>query len=170
MKRLFVLTIILSLILFSSVFSQNYAGKIGLLFSTTSQISYSHIGFSYWLNDNVSLEPTFGFQNYSSNGNSSTTMTPGARIIFHMSPNKLKPYFGAGINVVMLTVDSDSYSDMMLSGLYGVEYFITKWFSLGGEFKLNVIMTGKDVSPSGYATESTIISTGSAIILRFYLK
>ena len=171
MKRLVILTMILTLVLFSSVFSQNYAGKLGLMVSTTSSISYSNIGFSYWLNNNVSLEPTFGLTTMSSQGSSSTTMTPGARCIFHMSNKKLKPYLGGGFNaIISSTSNSDSYTDIMISGLYGVEYFISKWFSIGGEFQLNVIITNKDASPSGYMADATIIKTGSLIILRFYIK
>jgi len=152
------------------VFSQNYAGKFGLMFSTTPSMSYSNIGFSYWLNNNVSLEPTFGFYNTSLSGNSSTMMTPGARVIFHMSNNKLKPYVGGAFNAFMSTANSDTYTDIMISGLYGAEYFLTKWFSIGGEFRLDFVIANKDMSPLGYAPESTVIKTANTIILRFYMK
>lgn len=170
MKRLLLIMLIFCLVLFSSVYSQNYAGKVGLLFSTTASSSYSNIGFSYWLNDNVSLEPSFGLYNMSSQGNTSTTMTPGVRCIFHTGNKKLKPYFGVGYSAIISTSNNNTYTDNMIGALYGVEYFISKWFSLGGEFQLNVLITNKDYSPSGFATESTIIRTGSILILRFYLK
>ena len=55
MQRLLIFTIVFSLILFSTVFSQNYAGKIGLIFATNSSTSYSNIGFSYWLLRNLDI-------------------------------------------------------------------------------------------------------------------
>ena len=171
MKRLSIFTIILTLLLFSSVFSQNYTGKFGLIFSTTSSYSYSNVGFSYWLNKKVSLEPIFGLSNTSSQGNSSTMMAPGIRAIFHTSLKKMKPYVGGGFKAVMsMSSNSDTYTAIVISGLYGVEYFVSKWFSLGGEFMLNVTLTGKDGAPSGYTPDTTVINTGSLLILRFYVK
>ena len=171
MKRLLVLTIIFSLILFSSLFSQNYAGKIGLVFSTNPSVSMSNVGVSYWLNNNVSLEPVFGFSNTSVQSSSSMMMAPGARVIYHMGPNKMKPYVGGGFTAFMASsTGSDTYTDMMISGIYGVELFLNKWISLGGEFRVDFVITNKDSSPLGYMPESTVIKTASTIILRFYIR
>ena len=38
---------------------------------------------------------------------------------------KLRPYLGAGFTMVVLRTDDDSDSDTMISGLYGIEYFIS---------------------------------------------
>jgi len=75
-----------------------------------------------------------------------------------------------GIKITSSVTDSDTYMDMMISGIYGAEYFLTKWFSIGGEFRVDFVIANKDNSPLGYMPESTVIKTANTIILRFYIK
>jgi len=164
-------SLIIFLIICFNAFPQTNGNKFGLVFHTNSGSSLSDIGFSFWFDKNIAFEPIISYQNINYDGkNIGTSINPGIRFLYHFGQRKIKPYLGIGYRAAILSGSGESYADNIIGIIYGGEYILTQWFSIGGEFQLKHVITDEDFSPLGYPGNSNITVTQSTIILRLYFR
>jgi hypothetical protein len=57
-----------------------------------------------------------------------------------------------------------------MSFVFGGEYFVSEWFSVSAEMKLNYIQTDDEFSPTYDILDASIFETEQALNIRVYLN
>ena len=111
------------------------------------------------LNDNLRLEPYFGFEYENPDkGSSTTNYTIGTSLEYAKQLHaSISGYAGGFVGIDHIDTGVDDKTNFVFGPVAGVEYAFDPHFTLGGEVRLNVAV-GDD----------TILSTDSSILLRYY--
>jgi len=72
-------------------------------------------------------------------------------------------YAGGRIGLTGQGDDDDSYKDLLLGFGAGGEYWVSSYFTVGGEVQLNYVKYGEDMNGSS-------ITTNAALLARFYFN
>jgi hypothetical protein len=170
MKRIFTFLLITLFFVIITQAQQGKSGKIGIGYSGNFTSRTNDLSVSIWANDNITIEPQVGFQTIKIEDNSVSSFKLGIGILFRLSNSPVFPYVGVRVKDEILSGGDESYSDLKFTGAFGGEYFISEWFSVGAEMRLNVVKTDKDYSPSYGVANATIFETEQVLNLRIYLK
>jgi hypothetical protein len=163
------LTMITFFILTGLLLAQDRQGKMGLILMEDFVSQPLNCGFSLWINNTTSIEVIGGFERMNIKDNSGTSFNIGVGGLYHFGEKKIAPFVGARFLSANLANGKQTYSDLVLGLVFGIEYFFSDWISLAGEFQLNYMETDKEYSPTGNAADATIYKTARFIVLRFYL-
>ena len=165
----FIFSSILSLLIFhQNTLSQDRSGKygIGVIASSISPDFF----FKYWSSASICFQPAFGFTiSTPKEGDTGSIYRLGLGILGYKS-GKFSPYSGVRVTANLLSGGGETYSDIGLGGVFGVEYFFNENFSIGGEFQITVWFADDDFSPSGFMFGSTNYGTGQFATVNFYFK
>ncbi len=170
MRYKILVVLCLQFILIQILHAEDRSGKTGFVFRENSSSSFGEVGFSFWTNNHFSLEPSFGFESRNFKGNSGTNLLLSFGGNYHFGTGVMLPYMTGRVGASILTGSSDIFYDLDISLGAGAEYFLTQWFSIGGEFLLKYIRTDPEFSPSGYPIDIDVLKTEKRLVIRFYLK
>jgi len=171
MKKTLILSFIFSVFFYSQSLAQNSkSGKIGIGYSGIFTSSTNDFNLSFWLGERFILEPQFGFQHIDVDDNKGTNWKLGVGALFVLNDFDVTPYLGGRIKTILLSGGEKTYNDLVLSFVFGGEYFVSEWFSVGAEMRLNYISTDKDFSPAYSIADATIIQSEQVINIKIYLK
>lgn len=70
----------------------------------------------------------------------------------------------------MVSGGDDTYGDLILSATFGGEYFVTEWFSVGAEMRINYAKTDDQFSPTYDIAKADIIETEQVFNIRLYFN
>lgn len=126
--------------------------------------------FKYWLTRYLCLQPVVGMSIISPDeGDTGINYRLGLGILGY-NIKRLSSYYGIRGAISVLTNGEESYQDIGVAFVYGVEYFISEQFSFGGEFQFSVWAADEDFSPGGFNFGSTNYSTVQLASFNFYFK
>jgi hypothetical protein len=120
------------------------------------------------LDDDMRLEPFFGFGYIDGDSTSSTNVSIGSALHIVKPINaKISAYYGGFAGIYSTDTDytvgtvktSISSTNFQLGPVAGVEYAFDKQFTLGAEVSFNL----------GFG-DDTVIGTNSAVLLRYYFN
>lgn len=113
------------------------------------------------------IEPQLSRASISDEDNtfSTTLLRVAAAPSWQVGP-KASAYAGGRVGAMATTYGEDSVLDLSLGLLAGVEYWVGRSFSIGGEARLEATHLGKGDSS---IEDATITATGADLVLRFYL-
>lgn len=108
-------------------FSQERAGKIGMLIMGDPFKPNVDLGMTFWLNSTETLEPALGFASIDPDeGTTQTNLRLGLGWKHYFNQNEIAPYIGSRVAYNSLSGGGDSYSDLIIGAIFGVEYFLSK--------------------------------------------
>ena len=145
-------------------------GKIGIGYSGNLSARSNEIGVTFFATNVFSIEPQLGFQSISVDDNSATTYKLGIGFMTRVKDFVVTPYVGARIKYNMVSGDDETYGDLIITGAFGGEYFVSEWFSISAEMRLNYIKTDKDFSPTYSIADANIFETEQVLNLRIYFN
>lgn len=137
------------------------AGTFGLSVSTTPN---SMISGKYFFQNNLAILGGFGLVNSTSGGGTDLYLMAGIRkyLVQYMKSSDLIPFVGARFS--HSSVSSTGTNEFTLSAEGGLEYFLSKRFSLEG-----LVSAGYDSkTPSGGTATTTISTAVYSIGANFY--
>jgi hypothetical protein len=171
MKKLFVLNLLLILFFATEISAQqDRAGKIGIGYSGNLSAHSNELGMSFWVSDLITIEPQVGFQSVDIKDNSATAWKLGLGCLYRFNDFGVSPYIGARIKDNLVSGGSKTYSDLILSLAFGGEYFVSEWFSVGAEMRLNYVKTDKEFSPVYGISDASIYESEQVLNIRLYFK
>lgn len=126
--------------------------------------------FRYWSSETFTVEPSFGFVYIGHNHrDDEARLVPGLGLAYHLRPNtNMRPYIAFRLGLDM-EVNGEARTDVILGPAFGAEYFFSDRFSISGEYRIAVVLTDEDSSPSPLASDATYIITFQLLSLHFYL-
>jgi outer membrane protein W len=140
---------LLAVVLFATIASAQVtkAGKIGI---GVDGVTSPNLTAKYFFNENIASELTVGANIYSPGGDATTGYTKvtgsdvrvGLSLLYHFTGNEFVPYLGVeGLYETnkeggFYTKEPDAKNDVVVSAVFGGEYFIAKQFSLGVKEKV----------------------------------
>jgi len=148
-----------------SVFSQEIqkSRKFGL--SAGFYNDQTDIMLPVWVSPKIVFAPSFSALWVEDGG---TDLGFGIAFRFYHNINKIYPYFGARLGVLVLSPkDQDSVTDFLSGVILGGEYFLYPQFSLGIEAQVNATFSNDESSRFGNPGGMNI-NTGSVIIANHY--
>ena len=124
--------------------------------------------FRYWSSETFTIDPSFGVVFASGDGESDARLIPGLGFAYHGRPKaNMRPYVGLGFGFDIALYD-ETFVDIIISPTLGAEYFLSDDFSVGGEYRLSIVFTDEDMSPSPLSDEATYIISFQALSVHFY--
>ena len=165
----FTLTALIVLVSYQISFSQNRSNNFGFVVMEDFDSTPLNYGFSYWTNDNFSLELIGGYERIEIEDNSGSSVNIGIGALYHFGQNDLTPFVGFRFQYANLSGGDETYEDFVYGPVFGAEYFFSESITLAGEFQFNIINTDKDYSVTGNVADSIIYRTWRYLVLRFYL-
>lgn len=145
-------------------------GQIGIGYSGNLSSYSNELGLSIFASNEFSLEPQIGFQSINIEDNSATAWKLGLGFQYRFSEFVVTPYFGARVKYNMVSGGDDTYGDLILSAIFGGEYFVTEWFSVGAEMRINYAKTDDQFSPTYDIAKADIIETEQVFNIRLYFN
>lgn len=165
MKKKGLLVIVGILFCFTSVFSQERTGKIGL--STNVQELQFDLIVPIWITKNITINPSFGFLGATKQA---LDISLGLGIRKYLSEDKFSPYIGLrGAGFFMKPHKGDTSSDFLTGLFLGGEYFIESRFSIGVEGQINATFSDKYSNRFGNP-DGINFNTATALYATFYFK
>jgi hypothetical protein len=149
-----------------SIFSQEMqtSRKVGL--SAGFYNDQTDIMLPVWVSPKIVLAPSVSALWVEDGG---TDLGFGIAFRFYHHINKVSPYFGARLGVLVLSPKGrDSVADFVSGVMLGGEYFLCPQFSLGIEAQVNATFSNDQSSRFGNPGGMNI-NTGSVIIASIYL-
>jgi hypothetical protein len=169
MKKLFVPLFLLTVILTVELSAQqNRTGKIGIGYSGNLSSYSNELGMSIFATNDLSIEPQIGFQSIDIEDNSATAWKLGLGFLYRLNNFDVMPYIGARVKYNMVSGGGEKYSDLILSLVFGGEYFVSEWFSIGAEMKLNYVKTDENFSPTYDIANASIFESEQVLNIRLY--
>jgi len=172
MKLSISLLALITLILTTNLFAQqDRAGKIGIGYTGNFTSETNAITTVIWISDVYTIEPQFGFNSINiDNGNDASAYRIGVGALYYIGNAKVLPYIGLRINAAIASVVNKTYTDMTYSAVFGGDYFVSDWFSVGAELRLNYGKTDKDFSPLYLVEKAEIIFTEQLLNIKLYFN
>lgn len=171
MRKLFILVIMLLTILtIETSAQQDKSGKVGIGYSGDLSPRSNSLGMTFFLSDLFTIEPQLGFMSIDVEDNSGTAWRIGLGFIYRLKNFVVAPYLGIRAQDNILSGGGESYSDLIMSFVFGGEYFVSEWFSVSAEMKLNYIQTDDEYSPTYDISDASIFETEQALNIRIYLN
>ena len=124
--------------------------------------------FKWWLTDNVTIEPLFGFGMVSVNDDKGYNWELGLEVAPRWGDEKLVKFIGVGYAVNILKSGSETYTDKLLAIEFGLEYFVKEKLSFVGIVGGNFVFADDGYSPYGSIPGSTTFNTASSLIVYLY--
>lgn len=124
--------------------------------------------FKWWVTDNITIEPSFGFNMISVNDNRANEWKFGLGVAPHWGDEKLVKSIGVGFSLDLLKSGSETFTDRLLSLEFGLEYFVKEKLSLTGVIGGAFVFADDDYSTSGFPAGSTTFTTVSALVMGLY--
>lgn len=124
--------------------------------------------FKWWVTDNITIEPSIGFNMVSVGGNRGYEWILGLGVAPHWGDEKLAKFIGVGFSLDLLKSGSETFTDKLLSLEFGLEYFVKEKLSITGIMGGGFIFADDDYSPSGFPAGSTTFTTASALVMGLY--
>ena len=121
-------------ILSSSYSEQPRKGNIGI----TASLQNSQLDFlvPFFVTNNLSLSPAFGF----SSNTSLMNISLGAILRYYLAKGIVSPFIGGRFaTIISSPKNGDALINLVLGTLSGGEYFFSKHFSVGIELQVNVL-------------------------------
>jgi hypothetical protein len=162
---LFLLTVIMVVELSAQ---QNRTGKIGIGYSGNLSSHSNEIGMSVFVTNDLSIEPQIGFQSIDIEDNSATAWKLGLGFQYRLNNFVVMPYLGARVKYNMVSGGGETYGDLILSLVFGGEYFVSECFSVGAEMRLNYIKTDDSFSPTYDIAKASIFESEQVLNIRLY--
>lgn len=170
MKKLMLLLFVYLFAVSSFAYGQETrSGKIGLGYNGIFQSATNDFNLTFWLSQNIVLEPKLGFKYLDIEDGDGTNIKAGVGLLAAFEEFVVVPYLGGRINGIFANT-GETYSDIKLSFVFGGEYFVTDWFSAGAEIRLNYIDTDEDFSPGYGVADATIIESEQVLNLKVYFR
>lgn len=171
MKNLLVTTFIVFTILSVNITAQtDKTGKIGIGYSGTLSSHTNELGMIFFASNEFSIEPQVGFQSIDITDNSSTLWKLGLGFQYRLRNFVVTPYLGLRFKDNFFSGGGKTYSDLILSAVFGGEYFVSDWFSVGAEMRLNYVKTDDDFSPTYNIANANIYETEQVLNIRVYFN
>lgn len=171
MKKLFVLVILLLLVLMVDIEAQqDKSGKVGIGYSGDLSPRSNSLGMTIFLSDLFTIEPQLGLTSIDVEDNSGTAWRIGLGLIYRLKNFVVAPYLGFRVQDNILSGGDESYNDLIMSLVFGGEYFVSEWFSVSAEMKLNYIQTDDEYSPTYDISDANIFETEQALNIRIYFN
>jgi hypothetical protein len=149
---------------------QDKSGKFGIGYSGNLSSYSNELGATVFLSDDFSIEPQIGFQSIDIEDNSATAWKLGLGLIYRLNNFVVTPYIGARVKDNMVSGGDETYSDLILSLVFGGEYFVSEWFSVSAEMKLNYVKTDEDFSPTYDIADAEIFESEQVLNIRIYFN
>jgi hypothetical protein len=171
MDKIFIILLLLFSLTISidTIAQQKREGKIGIGYSGNFTTQTNELSLSFWVTDVFVIEPQFGFRHIELENTSGTTWKPGFGLLVRFNQEIVSPYAGTRAKFNILSGGDKTYTDIVVSLVFGGDYFFADWFSIGAEMKLNYIDTDEDFTPTYTAANASIFETEQVINLRIYL-
>ena len=171
MKKLFILVIMFSVILMiETEAQQDKSGKIGIGYSGNLSSYSNMLGMTFFVSNLFTIEPQIGFRSISIEDNSATAWKLNLGLIYRLKDFVVAPYVGFRVQDNLVSNGEESYSDLIMSLVFGGEYFVSEWFSVGAEMKLNYIQTDDEYSPTYDISDASIFETEQVLNIRVYFN
>ena len=171
MKKLSIIVLLLTTIFAIETFAQQEkAGKVGIGYSGNLTSATNELGIIYWLTNNFTLQPQLGFKSVDVNEENATAWKLGLGIVYSFDDFVVSPFIGARIKDFMVSGGDETYSDLILSLAFGGEYFVSEYFSVGAEMRLNYAETDKDFSPGYDIANASIFESEQVLNIRVYFR
>ena len=165
MKNSIKLTIITCLLI-SNVISQEKGNGFGFTFNGSGSIeNYGGymsptVYYIYNLSNGNRIEPSLGYISSSSNDETESIITAGVGYLKNRSQSdNFSTYWGSRFAMTMNS-EADNHT-ISISPACGAEYSFSNNFSIGGETRFNILMSGDD-------DDSSISYIGASLFFRFY--
>ncbi|MEJ2356332.1 MAG: hypothetical protein P8Y62_10650 [candidate division WOR-3 bacterium] len=140
--------------------------KLGIGIPVSVQIDEFY--FKWWLNDNITIEPLFGFGMVSVNDDKGYNWELGLEVAPRWGNEKLVKFIGVGYAMNILKSGSETYTDKLLGIEFGLEYFVKEKLSVVGIVGGNFVFADDGYSPYGSIPGSTTFNTASSLIVYLY--
>lgn len=170
--KYFSLFMFLLTVLTTNISAQEHrAGKFGIGYSGNFTSETNAITATIWAIDDLAIEPQFGINTISvDEGPDASAYRVGLGALYYVSNTKVLPYVGLRVNAAIATMASHTYTDMTYSAVFGGDYFISDWFSVGAEIRLNYGKTDKDFSPLYLVESADIFFTEQLLNIKLYFN
>ena len=146
--------------------AQERAGKAGIGIPFPSPIL--DFEFKIFASNNIALEPSLGYHRISRDQASGTNLILGMGISYNWADDKLVKYAGITGGISTLSSGDKSYTDNIIGGRFGLEYFLIDHLSAVGELQFNIVGADDTLSPAGLAAGTTNYNTAEVLAVRFY--
>ena len=171
MKQFIFLVLLTTLILAANISAQEQrAGKFGIGYTGNFSSETNAITGTFWATDNIVIEPQFGVNSISVEDNDASAWRLGAGALFYFSETKVLPYLGIRVNAAIASMSNQSYTDLTLSAVFGGDYFVSEWFSVGAELRLNYGKTDDEFSPLYLVEKADIFFTEQVLNVKLYFN
>ena len=146
--------------------AQERTGKIAV--GIPVQVTSLEFLFKIFASNEVAIEPFLGFNRISKDETSGENWKLGAGITYNWGGDKLMKYVGLAAGLNTLSSGNKSYTDKLVGGRFGLEYFLIDHLSAVGELQFNVFDADNEFSPSGLGIGTTNYNTAEVLAVRFY--
>ena len=172
MKQFISLALLTTLALAANISAQEHrAGKFGIGYSGNFTSETNAITATIWAIDDLAIEPQFGINTISvDEGPDASAYRVGLGALYYVRNTKVLPYVGLRVNAALATMASHTYTDMTYSAIFGGDYFVSDWFSVGAEIRLNYGKTDKDFSPLYLVESADIFFTEQLLNIKLYFN
>lgn len=172
MKQFISLALLTTLVLAANISAQEHrAGKFGIGYSGNFTSETNAITATIWVDDLIVVEPQFGFNSINVDDNlDAAAYRAGIGLMYYLYDTKVLPYVGLRVNAAFATMASHTYTDMTYSAVFGGDYFVSEWFSVGAEIRLNYGKTDKDFSPLYLVESADIFFTEQLLNIKLYFN
>lgn len=172
MKQFISLALLTTLVLAANISAQEHrAGKFGIGYSGNFTSETNAITATIWADDLIVVEPQFGFNSISVDDNQdAASYRVGIGLIYYLYNTKVLPYLGLRANAAIATMASNTYTDMTYSAVFGGDYFVSEWFSVGAEMRLNYGKTDKKFSPFYRLEAADIFFTEQVLNVKLFFN
>ena len=172
MKHFISFLLLAAFLLTTNIFAQeNRAGKIGIGYSGNFTSETNAITTVIWISDEYTIEPQFGINSINiDNGNDPSAYRIGVGALYYIGNTKVLPYIGLRINAAIASVVNKTYTDMTYSAVFGGDYFVSDWFSVGAELRINYGKTDDEFSPLYLVEKADIVFTEQLLNIKLYFN
>lgn len=170
MKKIILISFFLIIPITSILSQTSRSGKMGIGYSGNFSTRTNELNFVYWLGEHTIIEPKIGFQYIELKKADGISWMPGLGIAYVIGKSEVNPYLGGRVKAYIANAGGKSYSDVIVSFVFGGEYFISGWFSMGAEMRLNYVSTDENLSPLYGTANATIIETEQVVNIKLYFN
>lgn len=172
MKHIISFLLLATFLLTTNIFAQEKrAGKFGIGYTGNFSSETNAITATIWVDDMIVVEPQFGFNSISVDDNlDAAAYRAGIGLLYYLYNSKVLPYVGLRVNAAIASMASDTYTDMTFSGVFGGDYFVSEWFSVGAELRLNYGKTDEKFSPLYLVESADIFFTEQVLNIKLYFN
>ncbi len=134
-------------------------------YTYVSAPTFPTFSIRYWFSDVGTFEPSLGIAYLNDDGDNALRILPELWFVHHARPQEdLRPFVGFRLGVDFLT-NGEAPTNIVFGPVCGAEYFVSERFSIGGEYRIVIVLPDENTP---YLDDALYLTSFQLLNINFF--